>query len=77
MFIIIPLIVNATVICFICAELAAVFMGKANADQLLVGSLLSGVLTLISFKLSKEALLHLNSAQEAEEILEKPESSEA
>ena len=74
---IVPVVVNATVICFICAELVAVFLGKASADQLLVGSILSGILTLISFKLSKEALLHINAVEDELEALEQPKSSDA
>lgn len=55
--ILIPLIVNAIVIFVISAELVATALGMASADQLLVASSLSGLLTILSFKLSKEALL--------------------
>ena len=55
----IPAIVNATVICFICAEIVALFLGHASADELLVGSILSGVLTFVSFKLSREVRLRI------------------
>lgn len=73
---IVPRIVNVAVICFIFAELIAVLLGKVTADQLLVGSMLSGVLTVISFKLSKEALLHLEAVHAALETLEEPKSGD-
>ena len=65
MFVIIPLFVNATVICFVGAELVGVIMGKVGANQLLIASALSGLLTILSFKLSKEALLHLDADAES------------
>jgi hypothetical protein len=52
--------VNAVVICVICAELLAMALGKATPNHLLVTSMLSGLLTLLSFWLSKQALQHLN-----------------
>lgn len=58
--ILIPLIVNAIVIFVIGAELVATALGMASADQLLVASTLSGLLTILSFRLSKEALLRIN-----------------
>jgi len=54
--ILVPLIVNAIVICILSADLVAAAVGMASADQLLVVSALSGLLTILSFKLSKEAL---------------------
>ena len=57
---IISFIVNAIVVCLLGAELAATALGMSSADQLLVSSTLSGLLTLLSFKLSKQALLHIN-----------------
>ncbi len=72
---IVPRIVNAAVICFLCAELVALMLGKVSPDQLLIGSMLSGVLTLISFKLTKEALLHLNTVQAALEALEEEQAA--
>lgn len=63
--ILLPLIVNAIVICIISAELIATALGMTSADYLLVSSILSGLLTLLSFKLSKEALLHLDGAHES------------
>ncbi len=68
-----PAIVNATVICFICAEIVALFLGQANADQLLVGSILSGVLVFVSFKVSEEVRLHV----ETEGALETKDDSTA
>ena len=68
--VLISLIVNATVVCIIGAELVATALGKTSADQLLVSSILSGVLTLLSFKLSKEALLHLNGAPAEDSLKE-------
>ncbi len=60
-----PLIVNTIVICIIGAEIIATAMGMSSADQLLVSSILSGLLTLMSFKLSKEALAQINQATDA------------
>lgn len=60
-----PLIVNTLVICIIGAEIIATAIGMASADQLLVSSILSGLLTLMSFKLSKEALEQINQAADA------------
>ncbi len=57
---VIPLIVNALVICAIGAELIAISLGLVSADQLLVTSVISGMLTLLSFKLSKDALAVIN-----------------
>lgn len=45
-------------------------MGITTPDQLLVSSMLSGLLTILSFKLSKEALLHINSERN---VLDSPE----
>lgn len=59
-----PLIVNTIVICIIGAEIVATAMGMTSADQLLVSSVLSGLLTLMSFKLSKDALAQINSAED-------------
>jgi len=73
----IPSIVNATVICFICAELVAFFLGQASADQLLVGSILSGVLTFVSFKLSEEVRLHIDTDQDAPETKHGPDAGDA
>lgn len=63
--VLIPLIVNAIVIIVIGAELFATALGMASADQLLVASTLSGLLTILSFKLSKEALLRINGVQDS------------
>ena len=52
---IIPLLVNAIVICVLAGELVAIALGMATPDQLLVSSTLSGLLVFLSFKLSKEA----------------------
>ncbi len=60
--ILLPLIVNTIVICIIGAEIVATAMGMTSADQLLVSSILSGLLTLMSFKLSKDALAQINHA---------------
>ncbi len=68
-----PLIVNTIVICIIGAEIVATAMGMSSADQLLVSSILSGLLTLMSFKLSKEALAQINQVADA---LGKQEASE-
>ncbi len=56
----ITFIVNALVVCVLAAELVATALGVASPDQLLVSSILSGLLTILSFKLSKEALQHIN-----------------
>jgi hypothetical protein len=66
--IILPLIINGLVIAVIGTELIAVSLGVVSADQLLVASTLSGLLTLLSFKLSKDALLLINGAPDALEI---------
>ena len=63
--ILIPLVVNAIVICVICAELVAISLGMASADQLLVVSAISGLLTLVSFKLSKDAVSLLKATPDA------------
>lgn len=57
----IPLLANTIVICVLIAELAGTALGMVTPDHLLVSSALSGLLTMLSFKLSKEALLHINS----------------
>lgn len=67
MFVVIPLIVNVVVICFVGAELLTVVVGKGGADQLLIVSALSGLLTVLSFKLSKEALQTLEREVDAPE----------
>lgn len=59
--IILPLIINGIVIAAIGMELIAVSMGLVSADQLLVASTISGLLTLLSFKLSRDALSLINS----------------
>jgi hypothetical protein len=63
--ILIPLIANAIVICGICAELVAISLGMANADQLLVISAISGLITLVSFELSKDAMSLLQATPDA------------
>jgi hypothetical protein len=63
--ILIPLIANAIVICGVCAELEAISLGMANADQLLVVSAISGLITLVSFKLSKDARSLLQATPDA------------
>ncbi len=55
---ILPLIVNGVVIAVISAELIAISSGLASADELLAVSSVSGLLTLASYKLSKDALSH-------------------
>lgn len=64
---IIPLIVNAIVICVIGTELIAISLGLVSADQLLVTSTISGLLTLLSFKLSKDALTVINSDPDSQD----------
>jgi len=59
--VILPVVINGIVIAVIGAELFAVSMGLVSADQLLVASMISGLLTLVSFKLSKDVLLLINS----------------
>lgn len=59
--IILPLIINGIVIAVIGTELVAISLGIVSADQLLVASTISGLLTLLSFKLSKDALSLINS----------------
>lgn len=73
----IPFFVNAIVICVLAAELVATALGMATPDQLLVSSVLSGLLTILSFKLSKEALLHINGEQEGIDAPEKEAPAEA
>jgi hypothetical protein len=68
----IPVIVNALVICVISAELIAISLGMVSADQLLVSSTISGLLTLLSFKLSKDALEVINCVPDS--VDEQPES---
>ena len=53
---IIPLLVNVIVIGVLAGELVAITLGMESPDQLLVSSILSGMLVFLSFKLSKEAL---------------------
>lgn len=72
----VPILVNAIVICVLAAELVATSLGMGNPDQLLISSALSGLLTMLSFKLSREALLHINSQQEVTEQAEKETSAE-
>lgn len=59
-----PLFVNALVIGVIAAELIATTMGVISADQLLLVSTASGALTLLSFRLSRQALEQLNRSSE-------------
>lgn len=66
--IIITLVVNAIVICVISTELVAISLGMANADQLLGVSILSGLLTLLSFKLSKEALSQIQETSDPDSV---------
>lgn len=66
--IIITLVVNAIVICVISTELVAISMGMTNADQLLGVSILSGLLTLLSFKLSKEALSQIKETSDPDSV---------
>lgn len=66
--IIITLVVNAIVICVISTELVAISMGIANPDQLLGVSIISGLLTLLSFKLSKEALSQLKETPDSDTV---------
>jgi hypothetical protein len=75
--IIIPLLVNAIVICVLTAALVATALGIASADQLLISSALSGLLTILSFKLSKEALLQINAEQGAPVSPDEKASDEA
>jgi hypothetical protein len=72
--IILPLIINGIVIAVIGTELIAVSLGVVSADQLLVASTISGLLTLLSFKLSKDALSLINGTPDA---LEVPAADEA
>jgi hypothetical protein len=71
----VPILVNAIVICVLAAELIATSLGMGSPDQLLISSSLSGLLTMLSFKLSQEALLHINSQQEVTEQVEKGPSA--
>lgn len=73
----IPFFVNAIVICVLAGELVATALGMATPDQLLVSSVLSGLLTILSFKLSKEALLHINGEKEDIDAPKKEASAEA
>jgi hypothetical protein len=75
--VLISFFVNAVVICVIAAELVATSLGMATADQLLVSSALSGLLTILSFKLSKEALLQINSESDALDSPDKEASADA
>lgn len=59
-----PLFVNVLVIGTLGAELVALMLGLINADQLLIASSLSGLLTLLSLRLSKAALQQLDQAPE-------------
>ncbi len=54
--IILPIVINGVVIAVIATELIAIALGLVSADQLLVTSTISALLTLLSFKLSKDAL---------------------
>ena len=58
--VILPLIINGIVIAVIGTELIAISLGLVSADQLLVASIISGLLTILSFKLSKDALSLIN-----------------
>ena len=58
--IVLPLIINGIVVAVIGTELVAISLGIVSADQLLVTSTISGLLTLLSFKLSKDALSLIN-----------------
>jgi hypothetical protein len=60
----ISLIINYIVIIIICTELVSIHFGVINADRLLVSSTISGLLTIVSFKLSRDALRHLNATSE-------------
>lgn len=62
---ILPVIINGVVILAIGTELIAILLGVVTADQLLVTSTISGLLTLLSFKLSKDALLVINSERDS------------
>ena len=75
--IIVPLLVNAIVICVLTAALGATALGIATADQLLISSALSGLLTMLSFKLSKEALLQINGEHSAQVSPDTKASDEA
>jgi hypothetical protein len=70
-----PLLVNALVIGVIAAELIATAMGVISADQLLIVSTVSGALTLLSFRLSQQALEQLN--RNAETTTELAEARDA
>jgi hypothetical protein len=72
----VPRLVNVIVILVLIAELIATEFGMTSPDQLLVSSALSGLLTMLSFKLSREALLHINSQQEAAVKAEEDSSGE-
>lgn len=63
--VILPVVINGIVIAVIGAELFAVSMGLVSADQLLLASMISGLLTLVSFKLSKDVLLIINGDADA------------
>lgn len=63
--VIVPIIINGIVIAVIATELIALALGLASADQLLVASTISGLLTLLSFKLSKDALAAINGAPDS------------
>jgi hypothetical protein len=71
----VPILVNAIVICVLAAELVATSLGMGSPDQLLISSALSGLLTMLSFKLSQEALLHINSQQAVTERVEEDVSA--
>lgn len=51
-----PLRINGIVILVIGSELIAISLGMVSPDQLLIASSISGVLILLSFKLSKDVL---------------------
>jgi hypothetical protein len=57
---IISLIINYIVIIVICTEFISIYFGVISADRLLISSTLSGLLTIVSFKLSGKALLRIN-----------------
>lgn len=71
-----PLLVNTIVICVLIAELAGTALGMVSPDHLLVSSALSALLTMLSFKLSQEALLHINSEPAAVLVEEKQTPAE-
>lgn len=56
---VLPLILNAVVITALAAELIAIAMGMISANQLLIVSAISGMLVLMSFMLSRSAMLSL------------------